>query len=255
MVDEREFAGGTVIFTAGEPGERVVRLLEGEVEVLRRTGGREVVIGTVDAGSVLGAVECLEGRRHSVSVRARGRVRVQFLDRPDFLAQAAADAACARELLLRLSERLREREAGRAQLLRALAEEARALPEPAPRVVVRPGSPALAAQLPRDGLAVDRFPFLVGRRPGRGDVVLRVADLALADQEPYRLSRHHFLLMRDADGVYVMDQWSALGTRVDGIYVGAVFPRMRVRLAPGDHEVVAGGPHSPHRFLVAVEER
>ncbi len=251
---EELFDAGTVIFQEGEPSEHVARLLEGEVEILRRLGGREVTVGYVGAGEYVGEMGVLEGRRRSATVRARTRVRVTFLDRHAFLTEVSCNAAFAKELLLRLSERLRATDDRIVRLMHGMAEEAGIPAAGSPtRVTILPGSPALAAQLPPDGITVTRFPFLIGRRPGSDERRLTPADLALEDRRPYRLSRHHFLLLRTPDGLFVADASSKLGTRVGEVYLGEAFPRMRAPLEPGENEVVAGGANSPYRFILRVE--
>ncbi len=107
--------------------------------------------------------------------------------------------------------------------------------------------------LPAEGLAVQGFPFTVGRRTGAGEQEPPVAvDLLLDDARPYRLSRVHFSLIRVADGVAVHDAASTLGTAVNGAYLGEHFAGVRAPLEQGENRIVAGGVDSPFAFRVQI---
>jgi hypothetical protein len=249
-VGELTLEAGQLLLSEGEPSERVALLLEGEVEVFRTLGGQEVVLGVVGAGDVVGEMGVLEGRRRAASVRARTRVRVRFLGRDEFIARVARDPVLARELLLRLSDRLR-RANDRPSLLAAGRSDTRVAPVPPIRLLPEGREPA--RWLPPEGLPLRRLPFTVGRRPlpgehGPGGEV----DLTLPDVRPLRLSRRHFAITADADGIYLVDKDSRLGTIVDDVPLGEAFPRTRLRLAPGSHLVIAGGLRSPWRFRIDI---
>ncbi len=245
---------GKVIFAQGEPSDQVGFLLEGEVEVVRMLGRREIVVGIVRSGEYFGEMGVIEGRPRSATLRARTQVLARFLDRRHFLDEISRHPDLARELLLRLSERLRDADDRVVELSRQQASPLDATTdEELPAVRVLPASPELARQMPEEGLVITRFPFIVGRRPDRGERAPTTAvDLALVDSRPYRLSRHHFAILRTEHGLVVSDTSSKLGTAVNGTYLGQDFSRSRAALRRGENEVVAGGLHSPYRFRIMV---
>lgn len=244
---------GQLVFSEGEPSERVALLLEGEVEVFRDLGGREVVLGVVGAGEIVGEMGVLEGRRRAASVRARTRLRIRFLGREEFVARVSRDPELARELLLRLSERLRRADDRLAAL--AAVRAGRQPAEDLPAIRLFPAARELERWIPAEGLPVRHLPFTVGRRPSPGEREPAAGvDLALPDGRPYRLSRSHFAIMADTAGVHLVDTGSRLGTIVDDVPLGEVFARTRQRLGPGGHLVIAGGVRSPWRFRIEIGE-
>ncbi len=248
--EERRFEPGSVIFAQGEASEQVALLLEGEVEIVRRLGRREVVVGIVRSGEYVGEMGAIEGRPRSAGVRARTPVAARFLDRRRFLDEISRHPELARELLRRLSERLRSADD---RLVELSADQPVPAAEELPAVRILPASPELERQMPAEGLVVGHFPFAVGRRPDRGErAPTAPVDLALVDSRPYRLSRHHFVILRTEDGLVVSDTSSKLGTAVGDTYIGQDFPRSRAALRRGENLVIAGGLHSPYRFRIVT---
>src|SRR5690349_9718773 len=168
---EVRFAPGEVVFREGEPSRAVLFVREGEVEVAKAAGAGEVVLGTVGPGEFAGEMGVVEGRPRSATVRARGEVVGEMVERRAFLERVSRDPRLAFGVLLRLSERLHAADERLAEAVAAAPDEGHAtVPGDVPaaageRVVMLAGSEALAGRLPAEGVAVDRLPFEVGRRP------------------------------------------------------------------------------------------
>lgn len=80
-----EVARGDDIWKAGSVSQRVVRVLEGELEVVRQVAGQpEVVINRLHAGELAGELSSLDGSPHSATVRATCPSRVVALDSVQF---------------------------------------------------------------------------------------------------------------------------------------------------------------------------
>src|SRR4051794_8467082 len=103
---EVRFAPGEVVFREGEPSRAVLFVREGEVEVAKAAGTGEVVLGTVGPGEFAGEMGVVEGRPRSATVRARGEVLGEMVERRAFLERVSRDPRLAFGVLLRLSERL-----------------------------------------------------------------------------------------------------------------------------------------------------
>ena len=257
---EVRFAPGEVVFREGEPSRAVLFVRDGEVEVAKAAGTGEVVLGTVGPGEFAGEMGVVEGRPRSATVRARGEVLGEMVERRAFLERVSRDPRLAFGVLLRLSERLHAAD-------ERLADAAAHAPDGShahrdrgtpPRPPWASGSccsrpEALAGQVPAEGIAIDRLPFEVGRRPAadehrRGGSV----HLELEDAAPYRLSRRHFAVVASGGGLAVRDDHSTLGTVVNDEAVGEQFPRSEAPLRRGENLVVAGGADSPFAFRLVV---
>jgi CRP/FNR family transcriptional regulator, cyclic AMP receptor protein len=192
----RHFAEGQVLFREGEPADCVFRLLRGAVDIFRELDGDPILLGTVGAGQFIGEMGVVENRPRSATARAASEVEVEILTPTEFLDQIAGSPRAARELIQRLSQRLREaddrivdneRRSGRAQGTRK---------DPYSQTAVGSGSNAyLAAKNPwlqrqfHTPLGLGDLPFVVGRGPvAREGLPPLQPDLKLDDTVPFRLS-------------------------------------------------------------------
>jgi diguanylate cyclase (GGDEF)-like protein len=72
-----EIPAGTLLWREGDPGEHVVLLRQGTLEVLHDgADGALVLLRELPPGSLLGEIACLDGRPRSASVRARTDCRL-----------------------------------------------------------------------------------------------------------------------------------------------------------------------------------
>lgn len=258
---EVSFGPGEVVFHEGEPSRAVLLIEEGEVEVAKAAGAGEVLLGTVGPSEFVGEMCVIEGRPRGATVRARGPVRGEMLERLLFLERVSRDPGLAFGALLRLSERLHAVNERLADAVAPSPDEthaaapADAVPVVAgDRLVLFAASEALAGRVPAEGVVIDRFPFVVGRRPAAGERQPggEAVQLELEDTAPYRLSRRHFAVVAGAEGLAVRDDHSTLGTVVNKEAVGEEFPRSEVSLRRGENRVVAGGAGSPFAFRLVV---
>jgi CRP/FNR family cyclic AMP-dependent transcriptional regulator len=108
-LDDVTFDAGTVLFTAGDPGESMFILVRGEVEVFfRNQTGKHIVLETVRAGHFIGEVSLLDGGSRSASAIARSDVEAIVVDRGDLDEFLRACPAAALDLLAATGRRLRE---------------------------------------------------------------------------------------------------------------------------------------------------
>jgi CRP-like cAMP-binding protein len=256
------FAEGQILFREGDPSDGVFRLLSGTVDVIRELDGDLIVLGTVGAGQFIGEMGVVESRPRSATVRAASGVDAEFFNPTEFLDQIVSSPRAARELIQRLSQRLREaddrivddeRRSGRANEDLRGADSHTAL-SPVHSAYLAAKSPWLQQQFDTP-LVLGELPFVVGRRPVTGEgSPLWQPNLLLDDTAPFRLSRNHFIIeMRDG-GHHVRDLSSTLGTIVNGGPIGNHFGTDHAPLRAGENEVVAGGVDSPFVFSVSIEK-
>jgi CRP/FNR family cyclic AMP-dependent transcriptional regulator len=255
------FAEGQILFREGDPADSVFRLLSGSVEILRELDGDAILLGTVGAGQFLGEMGVVENRPRSATAQAASEVEVEILTPTEFLDQIARSPQAARELIQRLSQRLRqaddrivndERRSGRAQKTQTDADDHTT-------AVALVNNPSLSAKSPwlqrqfRTPLGLDDLPFIVGRGPvAREGLPPLQPDLKLDDTVPFRLSRNHFMIERRKGSYYVRDLSSRLGTIVNGEPIGEHFRGDDAPLRAGENEVIAGGVGSPFVFSVFI---
>lgn len=254
------FAEGQILFKEGDPSDGVFRLLSGSVEVVRELDGDLILLGTVGAGQFIGEMGVVENRPRSATVRAATDVEAELVKGTEFLDQIANSPQAARELILRLSQRLREaddrivKDEGPGSRAggnwRAANDEIAALS--ANNAYLAAKSVWLQRQLP-SSLPLNAMPFVVGRRPVAGEgAPLWEPDLMLNDNRPFRLSRNHFIIEVHDDALHVRDLCSTLGTIVNGEPIGNYFRTDDVPLRAGENEIVAGGVDSPFVFSVLI---
>jgi len=102
------FAEGQVLFREGDSPDSVFRLLSGSVDILRELDGDPILLGTVGAGQFIGEMGVVENRPRSATARAASEVEVEILTPTEFFDQITRSPQAARELIQRLSQRLRE---------------------------------------------------------------------------------------------------------------------------------------------------
>jgi hypothetical protein len=252
----RHFAEGQVLFKEGDPADGVFRLLSGAVNILRDLDGDPILLGTVGAGQFIGEMGVVENRPRSATARAASEIEVEILSPTEFLDQISSSPQAARELIQRLSQRLREaddrivndeRRSGLTHETRRETDN-----QTVNNAYLAAKSPWLQRQL-HAPLGLGDLPFIVGRGPvAREGLPPLQPNLKLDDTVPFRLSRNHFMIEKRYGSYYVRDLCSTLGTIVNGEPVGDHFRGDYAPLRAGENEVIAGGVDSQFVFSVFI---
>jgi CRP/FNR family cyclic AMP-dependent transcriptional regulator len=259
----RQFSNGDILLRQGDPSDCVLRVRSGEVQVLREVGDASIVLGHVRSGEWLGEMGVIEHRSRSATARAASDGEVEVLSAGEFLQRVSGDPVLARDLILRLSVRLRDIEDKIAGELVSNAHsrsadgtersEPDASPTDAAAVSLVAASDALRARIGAVPIRIARLPFVVGRVSVAGEKrPARPADLEIDDEVPFHLSRVHFMIAQCRDRLLVSDLGSALGTSVNGQLIGLHVASDAAPLEPGDNRILAGGMHSPFDFVVTI---
>jgi CRP-like cAMP-binding protein len=261
----KDFKAGELLFAEGDPSGNVMRVVDGEVDIVRSLGDETILLGTVKAGEYLGEMGVIEGQPRSAGARAATDLQVEVLPADTFFDRVSNDPQTAGMLIRRLSARLRDvsdrlvgavrgdRELAATALGQPLAAGAAEEEAEKPAIVIAAGSAVTEAQIGKETKQVEELPFIVGRWPAQGETGPGVPlDLALDDPPPQRLSRAHFILIEEYGRPVVRDLSSELGTSVNGRSIGRDFPLDVALLEAGENEVVAGGADSPYRFVITV---
>jgi hypothetical protein len=102
--EERGYADGETVVSAGDPGDELYVVLEGVVRIERR--GR--LVATLGEGDLFGEVAVLDGRPRSADAVAEGAARCLAVPRDAVRAAIEAEPQVAWELLGVLASRLRD---------------------------------------------------------------------------------------------------------------------------------------------------
>lgn len=144
VLEERDFAAGSLICRQGEPGQECFFLVDGEVEILQNSRGRSRCLAVRQAGEVVGEMAILEDKPRSATMTARTPVRAlalkrdsmkQVLERKPKLALHAMRVLSARmrsvqdSLLDELMQKVEQLEASNAELEKKVAERTLELSE------------------------------------------------------------------------------------------------------------------------------
>jgi CRP-like cAMP-binding protein len=190
MTTRSEFRRDEVLFHQGTVTNRVLRIVAGEVEVLREIDGASVLLGHARAGEWLGEMAAIKARSHSATARAITNGAVETLTTQQFLDLITRDPRMARDVIVRLSSRLRladDKIAGEALAsVHDLHSENEARPDAdvgeQTTILLTAKTDALRARVGATAIPVDHLPFVVGRihLEGEGASAL-VPDLLIED--------------------------------------------------------------------------
>lgn len=113
-----ELEAGQLLWRQGDPSSYVALIEEGELEVIGSgQDGGTLIFTVLQRGEILGEMSCLDGKTHSATVRARGKVQIRRLGRQEYIQWIRSDPERMQKILLMQSERLR-RVAGRLMVSR-----------------------------------------------------------------------------------------------------------------------------------------
>lgn len=95
MIKEVGLAPGETLFAEGDPGEEAYVIAEGEIEIIKASSGREVLLAVRASGDVIGETALLEMAPRNATARARGACKLLGIHKTllDELVQSSASAA------------------------------------------------------------------------------------------------------------------------------------------------------------------
>lgn len=107
MMAEVSLAAGEELFAEGDPGDRAYIIVSGELEVIKATGGRPILLSVRGAGDVIGEMAILEDAPRNATVRARSAVLLYAIDHQHFEDLLATSPTASRVLLNTVLARFR----------------------------------------------------------------------------------------------------------------------------------------------------
>jgi CRP/FNR family transcriptional regulator, cyclic AMP receptor protein len=245
------FGPGEIVIQEGTKGTSAFIILSGAVEVLKRSGDKDIVVATLGEGQVFGEMGLIEDRPRSATVKAMTALTLQVISREGFNELLQKKPSVLIPIIKSLFERLRLASETLAE--RSAAGETK---EQAFEVILEGQTVEARRALGNCKRTISKFPFLAGRDSKNTDTdVFYNNDLFLQEKEPYLVSRNHLAIHNERGGVWVIDRGSAYGTIVNGKEIGHQSGVIRCRLDKQENQVIIGPATSKFIFLVKVTER
>lgn len=108
----RGYAPGQTVIEAGDPSREVALVVEGELRVVTRSsGGHEMILAELRAGSLFGEIAAIDGGQRSANVVALTRARVCSIAAAPFMAFALSTPEASHHLMRCLAALVREKDA------------------------------------------------------------------------------------------------------------------------------------------------
>lgn len=84
MVEQVRLPAGQELFAEGDPGDRAYVIEKGELEVVKTSGGRPVLLAVRKPGEVIGEIALLEDTPRTATVRARSDAQLLAINQEQF---------------------------------------------------------------------------------------------------------------------------------------------------------------------------
>jgi CRP-like cAMP-binding protein len=251
LTKERQVPAGGVIYRAGDPGNAVYVLQEGEVEILRETGGETQRVAVLRRGAIFGEMGVLRNKPRSTTVRALSETRMIALSKDDFLDSFGGENSLALPLLRMLCDRLSQ--AGNYNAAHQISTND-VRPHDVGRMRLLPASSNVEAQIGGDGIEISELPFRIGRHALADDrTSASETELLLRAPGSMQISPEHLIIQARDGRIVLRDLGSQVGTIVNGVLIAHFEQTDEVTLQFGDNEVQLGGLDSPYRFRIIIE--
>ena len=105
----KAFEPGQVIFKEGDTGDQMFIIIQGEVEIRKRTtANTSKTLSSFKPGDVFGEMSLIENKPRSATAVATKACRMLVMNEPLFLSMIERNPDFARKMILVLSERLRK---------------------------------------------------------------------------------------------------------------------------------------------------
>jgi signal transduction histidine kinase len=209
---------GSVVVEEGGPGGDLYVLMEGELEVTRRDGDRDVVLAVQQPGAVLGEMSLIEEAPRNATIRAGRESQVLVLPAGELEGILAASPGAALTLIRTFAGRLRSTEASLRQSARlaALGTMAAGLAHELnnPAAALARGAHVMADAADE----LDRQARRLGQLGLGQDVMARLDDIPLAgrSQRAEPLTGAELMRAEDELASWLLDRAAGTGSREPG---------------------------------------
>jgi signal transduction histidine kinase/predicted CoA-binding protein len=110
MVSDLKLPAGQVLFSEGSPGKRAYVIKSGQLEILKESGGRTVLLAVRQSGDVIGEMALLDSAPRFATVRARSDSELLVIDHEHLNQLLDSSPSAAKAMLFTITSRLRSSE-------------------------------------------------------------------------------------------------------------------------------------------------
>ena len=110
-IEEIQISAGEDLFLEGSPGDKLYVITEGQLEVVKASSGREVLLSVLGPVEVVGEIALLEDKPRMASVRARTDSKLLAISKEQFEHLLDVSASAARVMFYTILARWRSTEA------------------------------------------------------------------------------------------------------------------------------------------------
>ena len=109
LAQERHFSNGQIIFQRGAKDSSMMAVLQGQVKIsICSADGKEILLNTINEGSVFGEIALMDGKGRSANATAQGECRLLVIRRSDFIPVLKRYPEVAIQLLVMLCQKVRD---------------------------------------------------------------------------------------------------------------------------------------------------
>jgi len=256
----KHFSDGTVLLSEGKPGRGVFIIKEGTVKISRKTeDGQDILLAELGKGKVFGEMSLIDESPCSANVTAEGDITVHILNKQQFFTMLQTNMKNVQAVMEVLFQRMRAMNKRVVELEYQVTSLQTQQETHQSNVIEIRGisEPAKHALFDIPAMVVDESPFSVGRwskKVSESSWFSKKEErnhVEIHDIAPYVVSRRHFQIISNKNGVYVADTSSRLGTWVNGEKIDQ-HKQKQVQLNPGENTVHVGGLDSQFIFEISV---
>ncbi len=110
MVQEVRLTAGTLLFTESDPGDNAYVIKEGQIEIIKTSSNRDVLLAVLSSGDVIGEMALIESLPRTASARARDDCVLLAISKETLDQLFNASPSAARSMLHTIAARLRATE-------------------------------------------------------------------------------------------------------------------------------------------------
>lgn len=244
-METKSFNEKEIIFREGDAGDYAYIITSGAVEILKHAEHGEVQLAVLESGAVFGEMALFEPRNvRSATARALNKVTADAISDAQFKQMMSACPEQLQMVFATILTRLRDTNARLAAKERATV----ILDQVIDTITISSACDKLSFA-PIE-IKSGTLPFFIGGYPEH-DEKPRNNNLDLPSEgPPLMISQKHCAIMRDKDGVCVIDQGSRFCTIVNGKPIGRGKVSERAPLVLGDNKITLGDHTSPYKLII-----